>query len=99
MRNIILPEPLAFEWDSGNLNKNLIKHNIAKDEAEQAFVNENLIWNDERHSHEEVRYNLVGLTDADKILFISFTVRKSKVRIISARLADKKERKIYEEKI
>ncbi|MEK7618077.1 MAG: BrnT family toxin [Patescibacteria group bacterium] len=99
MQDLELPKPLAFEWDSGNQNKSYIKHGILSPEAEQAFVNDNLIWGDEKHSYEESRYNLLGITDADQILFISFTIRKDKIRIISARLADKKERKLYEKEI
>jgi len=90
-----LPQPLAFEWDDNNQNKIFLKHGILKTEAEQAFFNRRLYWFDAIHSHKEDRYNLLGITDLGKILFITFTLRKNKVRVISARIGDKREREKY----
>ena len=95
MQVISLPQPIEFEWDEGNQNKIIKKHGIIKTEAEQAFFNRRVYWFDEGHSGAEERYNLLGITDLDKILFITFTLRKNKVRVISARPADKKERELH----
>lgn len=47
----ILPKPLKFEWDKGNIDKNLVKHNVTDREAEEIFDNEpKFIFEDERHS-------------------------------------------------
>lgn len=41
-----LPQPLNFEWDKGNKEKSLLKHGITNGEAEETFLNFNLIWTD-----------------------------------------------------
>lgn len=93
-----LNEPYEFDWDQGNTVKNLIKHGIECREAEEAFLDEdNLLSDDTGHSSSEKRYHLIGKTLSGLILYITFTQRKNKVRIISARQADKKERSLYEE--
>ena len=49
------------------------------------------------HSEKEPRYYVLGHTIAGRRLFIAFTVREEKIRVISARDMSKKERKIYEQ--
>ncbi len=94
----VIPEPIQFEWDKGNINKNLKKHRVTNEEAEEIFVNNPLISKDPKHSTKrEKRYQSTGLTNKGKTLFISFTLRNNKIRIISARLASRKERKVYEQ--
>lgn len=96
----ILPEPLEFEWDKGNIGKNLIKHNVTDKESEEPFVNKpNLIVDDEKHSTLETRSMIWGITNAGRNLSIIYTIRNNKVRVISARDMNKKERRGYEEKI
>ncbi|OGM79737.1 hypothetical protein A2382_03230, partial [Candidatus Woesebacteria bacterium RIFOXYB1_FULL_38_16] len=81
----------------GNIDKNLKKHGVTNDEAEQVFSNAPLISLDIVHStHFEKRYQCLGVTDKNKKLFISFTIRKDNVRIISVRLISRKERKLYD---
>ncbi len=93
-----LPEPIAFEWDEHNRTKIRLRHNITLEEAEQAFFNSRKIIVDQKHSAAEQRYQLLGINNADKILFIVFTIRQRKIRIISARNASKKERGGYGKK-
>lgn len=96
----ILPEPLAFEWDEGNIDKNLIRHGVTSREAEEVFDNEpKFIFEDEKHSTLEKRYMIWGVTKQGRELSIIFTIRVNKVRVISARDMQKKERREYEEKI
>lgn len=96
----ILPEPIVFKWDKGNIDKNLAKHGVTNREAEEVFGNRPLFINkDLRHSEREVRFQALGKTDESRLLFITFTVRNTTVRIISARDMNKKERRVYEEKI
>ena len=93
----ILPEPISFDWDKGNINKNLKKHNVTNQEAEETFSNEPFIVSEDiKHSQKEKRFQALGKTNKAKLLFISFTVRNDKVRIISARNMSKKERREYE---
>jgi uncharacterized DUF497 family protein len=86
----------AFDWDEGNLEKNWIKHRVSPFECEQIFFNQPLVVaGDEKHSQKEARYYALGRTDADRYLFVVFTLRGNLIRIISARDMNKKEKKIY----
>ena len=87
---------MEFDWDSGNILKSLMKHGISKEESEQIFSNPYLMLIDEKRSMTEVRFYVIGETDEGKILFVVFTTRENKIRVISARNADKKERNRYE---
>ena len=91
---------LEFQWDKGNSGKNWIKHNVNDSECEEVFFDDKkLITKDAFHSGAEERFILLGETRGKRLLFVIFTVRqKIKIRIISARDCNKKERKLYEEK-
>jgi len=87
----------GFQWDEGNINKNLDKHHIENWECEQIYFNEPLIILDDlKHSHVEIRWAAFGKTDAGRMLTVIFTKRGSLVRVISARDMKKKERVFYE---
>lgn len=90
-------KPICFEWNKGNTNKNWQKHKVSTDEAEQAFFDEDKITTDDlSHSQLEKRYILIGKTKKERLLYIVYTFRNDKIRIISARDINRKERKIYE---
>lgn len=89
-------EPVEFQWDHGNKDKNE-KHRVVNREAEEAFFDKKkAIAPDWHHSHSEQRYILLGKTEKDRLLYIVFTLRRGKVRVISARGINKKEVKLYE---
>lgn len=89
-------KPDGFEWDEGNENKNVVKHSVSNKEAEQVFFNNPAIFDDEKHSSKkERRYYALGRTNSNKLLTIVFTIRKNKIRIISARPMGKREKKGY----
>jgi uncharacterized DUF497 family protein len=92
-------EKLAgFEWDQGNIDKNLIKHNVENWECEQIFFNDPLIvLDDPKHSIAENRFAAFGKTDARRLLVVIFTIRSRLIRVISARKMSGKERNFYEE--
>ncbi len=95
----LLPKPIVFDWDEGNINKNL-NHDVSDKESEEIFANKPIfIQEDERHSLIEVRYLVWSVTNKGRKLSVFFTIRKNKIRIISARDMHKKERRAYEEKI
>lgn len=97
---IILENCEGFDWDEGNSDKNWLKHKVSKLECEQVFFNQPLIIaDDDKHSENEKRWYLLGRTDSNRKLFISFTIRKNLIRVISARNMNKKERDIYNEEI
>jgi len=92
----ILANCTGFEWDEGNLTKNWEKHDVSEGECEQIFFRQPLIVRrDKKHSKLENRYYALGRTDAERLLFLVFTVRKEKVRVISARDMTPAEKKRY----
>ena len=65
-------------------------------ESEEVFFNlPILLLDDVKHSRDEERYYVLGQTNAGRRLFISFTIRSEKIRVISARDMSHKEREIY----
>ena len=92
-----LKNVIGFEWDSGNKGKNFLKHKIKDEECEEVFFDHNKkISKDTIHSGKEERHILIGKTKKQKKIFLVFTIRKNKIRIISARDLNKKEYKLYE---
>jgi uncharacterized DUF497 family protein len=86
----------GFQWDQGNLEKNWLKHGVSPLECEQVFFNQPLVVvPDLKHSEREERFYALGRTDADRYLFVVFTVRGRKLRVMSARDMIRKERSIY----
>jgi uncharacterized DUF497 family protein len=91
----------GFEWDDGNARKNLAKHGVTQAEAEQVFTAEPLLAEDIKHSGAEARFQALGETIEGRQLHVEFTLRDSgkRLRVISARDMNRKERAIYEQKI
>jgi uncharacterized DUF497 family protein len=90
----------GFEWDEANLAKNWEKHHVTPWECEQAFFNFPLVVaEDSAHSLTEARYYVLGQTDAGRRLFLVFTIRNRKVRVISARDMSVKERRTYDAQV
>ena len=88
----------GFEWDEGNLKKNWDRHQVTGAECEQAFFNRPLVVaEDADHSAKEARYYALSHSDTGRLLFLVFTIRKHRIRVISARDMSRKERKIYHE--
>jgi hypothetical protein len=87
----------GFDWDEGNNIKNYSKHKVSLNEAEEMFFNKPLIVLDDiKHSNSEKRYLALGKTNDSRKVFCVFTLRKNKIRIISIRDMNKKEREFYE---
>lgn len=87
-----------FEWDKGNAGKNK-KHGIEDTESEEAFFDpQKVIFKDRLHSHSEERFILLGKTKKEQLLFIVFSKIKNKIRVISARPINRRERFLYEKK-
>ncbi|MDB9418702.1 BrnT family toxin [Microcystis aeruginosa CS-556/03] len=88
---------LAFEWDKQKAKINQRKHNISFEEASTVFDHPLAVnFDDPDHSTGENRYLIIGLSDQSKFLFVSYTDRDYKIRLISARLVTPKERRYYE---
>jgi uncharacterized DUF497 family protein len=87
----------GFQWDEGNFTKNPLKHDVSNPESESIFFNHPLIVaDDQKHSAVEKRWYALGKTNEGRKLFVVFTVRKDKIRIISSRDMNRKEQSIYE---
>ena len=88
-----------FEWDRGNLNKSLNKHDVSPDEIESVFELKLAVplGRQESPPVDEERLNLVGPSSDGRMISVVFTLRDGRVRPISGRDASRKERKLYEE--
>ncbi len=86
---------MKFEWDEKKEQINIRKHGIDFKTASHVFLDERRIeYYDEAHSSVgEDRFITIG--SARKVMVIVYTEREDALRIISARLATKKERRIY----
>jgi len=96
VEKIELPEPVEFEWDDWNISKNRVKHNVSVEEAEQLFGDPNkTIFHDALHSQKEKRFIVIGKALNSRILYAAFILKNKKVRIISVRDLNRKERYLY----
>ena len=94
----ILPEVIEFIWDRGNEEKIKRSHNVEWWECEEVFLNFPLYLSpDVKHSEHEERFYAFGHSQANRLLMIVFTIRHKKIRVISGRDMNKKERKMYHE--
>ena len=85
---------MQFEWDEKKAALNWKKHGVTFETAARVFDDENRIeLYDSDHSTGEDRYHTIGMVDY--ILFVVYTERKNRVRLISARPANRKERSLY----
>lgn len=86
----------GFEWDIGNKDKSRRKHHVTPQEAEEVFFDpQKRVAKDTVHSGKETRYLIIGKTARDRLLFIVFTTRRNKIRVISARDLNKREYHLY----
>jgi hypothetical protein len=90
---------LGFEWDPRKAARNLAKHGVSLEEAATVFGDAlGRIASDPRHSVEEKRFVLLGLSRGRRLLAVMFAERGEAVRLISARPATRRERREYEER-
>ena len=87
---------MRFEWDDAKAAANLRKHRVSFDEAAEVFGDPGAFGDyDAEHSDEESRFFIIDLSSR-RLLYVVYAERAGDVvRIISARKADKRERKIY----
>ena len=89
---------LQFEWDESKNVSNQQKHGVSFEEAKTVFADDFArLIRDPDHSHGEERFILLGMSARFRLLIVCHCERGSDViRIISARKADRYERKQYE---
>ena len=89
---------MHFEWDSRKAVSNLHKHGVAFEEAATVFQDVlSLTGDNPDHSVDEERMITFGLSSRGRLLVVSHTIRRGRLRIISVRPATSAERKLYEE--
>lgn len=89
---------LKFEWDPRKAAANFRKHGVGFEEAASAFGDSlSLTIADPEHSVAEHRWVLLGTSAAGRLVVVVHTEEDDTVRIISARLASRGERRAYEE--
>jgi uncharacterized protein len=87
---------LKFQWNAQKAIRNKKKHRVTFTEAATVFQDPlALIFDDEEHSEAECREIIVGHSNRNRILVVSFTERHNVIRMISARKADRGEREDY----
>jgi uncharacterized DUF497 family protein len=95
-----LSQITGFDWDDGNSLKSAEKHSVSQTEAEQVFADiPLLVAEDVKHSQDEARYHALGRTFDGRLLHVTFTMRdnRTRIRVISARNMNRKERGLYEQ--
>ena len=89
---------LNFEWDARKSVGNLAKHRVSFEEATAVFADPfGRIMRDPRHSVDEERYALLGVSLRRRLLAVMYVERGDTIRLISARPATRQERRDYEE--
>jgi uncharacterized protein len=91
---------VTFEWDPRKASTNLKKHRVAFEDASTVFLDPlAMTFPDPDHRLQERREITIGCTIKMQLLFVSHCERGERIRIISARLATRREREQYEEGI
>ena len=89
---------LTFEWDTNKARRNLAKHGISFEESSTVFGDpRSLTILDPIHSKVEERFVTIGTSHRGKLLVVVHTERGDNMRIISARVASRRERQTYEQ--
>ena len=95
---------IRFEWDEAKEKLNVRKHGVSFDDAMAAFADPWALMVQDRVEEGELRWQTLGMVGGCLILLVAHTVGEDEdgveiIRIISARAADRKERKRYEDQI
>ena len=91
---------LKFEWDENKNTINKAKHKVSFEEARSVFYDADaLVIDDPDHSEQEERFIILGASEKSNLLVVCHCYRQSEtvIRIISARLATKRESKQYQD--
>ncbi len=95
---IVFQKDMKIKWDPKKARSNLRKHKVSFEEAATALSDSIAATGaDPDHSMTEDRYITFGLSDRGRLLVVAHTEEDETIRIISARLSSKGERKLYEE--
>jgi uncharacterized protein len=88
---------MVFEWDEQKATANLAKHGVPFEFATRVFLDPyRLEMIDNREDYGEIRYKAIGMVD-ERLLVVIYTIRNPQIRLISARRAERYERRQYHE--
>ena len=88
---------MEFEWEDKKAATNLAEHGVSFEEAKTLFADPLFVdFYDPDHSYDEHRYLIMGESQRRRLLIVSYTERRNKTRLISAREATPAERRAYE---
>ncbi|TRU49573.1 MAG: BrnT family toxin [Microcystis aeruginosa Ma_QC_Ch_20071001_S25] len=85
---------MEIEWDNNKAASNLIKHKIDFEDAKNIFLDPNCLEREDKRDYNEPRIQVIGIVN-QVVLFVVYTKRNGRYRIISARRANKNERRQY----
>ncbi|AFL90132.1 hypothetical protein Terro_3924 [Terriglobus roseus DSM 18391] len=89
----------TYEWDEAKAEKNLRKHEVSFDDAREALEDPNLFYLPDRIYEGELRHQAIGQAGGVLLLMVAHTLRgddeQTRVRIISARPAERREQRLY----
>lgn len=90
---------MEISWDDRKAEANRLNHGVTFEEAATVITNPLALYNLNEHPT-EIRYEVLGYSSLDRLIYVvTCDVSKTEIRIISARRATKRERKIYEKGI
>ncbi|MGH9807608.1 MAG: BrnT family toxin [Terriglobia bacterium] len=87
---------MTCQWDQAKNRANLAKHGVDFSDAVAVFEDDLALTRPDLDSRSEIRSVILGMDGFGRHLVVVFTDRGTSIRIISARLATKQERKSYE---
>jgi uncharacterized DUF497 family protein len=88
---------MGFEWDDAKATSNLRKHGVSFDDAVTVFDDPLAVTRDDPdHSEDELRFVTIGSSKAGHLLVVCHSDRPDRIRLISARKANRRERRYHE---
>ncbi len=89
---------MKYEWDEAKNQKNIVKHGLNFEDAEQVFSSPCVTFEDDRFAYGEERFITLGLL-AGRLVVIAHAPRNEGTRIISMRKGNRREQKIYQKRL
>lgn len=88
---------MDFDWDQANI-AHIALHNIDPEEAEEAVLDENALdFPAHRGPKGQRRFGVIGKALSERVLVVILEEREDRFRVVTARVTDKGERKLYEQ--
>lgn len=87
---------LQFEWHEAKAEANFRSHGVSFDLAKTVFKDPFAVeFLDDREEYGEERFVIIGMAEGKVLLFVAYTEREERIRIISARRATQYEQDDY----